>query len=116
MTAEQRHKSDQPSERYPHLRSRTFRDVHVFDVNGQEVLVRDCEHGVECYKPVGESAHPEEVAAHDGAALIKGVFYRVEKNDGVVRAYHPHTGEGPRLDGKLEDVNAILLEEAENVV
>jgi len=107
---------EENSERYPHLQNRIFRDVYVFEANGQEILVRDCEHGVECYKPVGESAQPEEVAAHDGAALIKGVFYRVKKEDGVVRAYHPHTGEGPRLDDELEDVDAILLEETEKVV
>jgi hypothetical protein len=105
------------TEKYPGLEDSLPRSVWVYRLGVQDVIVRDCEYGVEVYKRAGETTDPEDLVEHDGPALIDGHFYHVEESEyGAIQAYHPFAGRGPRLEDELTDWQATMLSEVERVV
>lgn len=102
---------------YDDLADRLPREVWVYRLGVQDVIVRQAEHGVDVYKRAGRTSDAAEVAAHDGPALINGSFRTVEERDhGVYQCYHPHGGRMGRLGDELQSFDAVLLSEVERVV
>lgn len=70
------------------------REVHHYELGVQQLFVHDWAEGTDLYKRAGTATTPTELAAHDGPVLLDGddEFRRVEQDDGLIQAYHPHGG------------------------
>lgn len=90
------------------------REVHVYDVGGERLFVRDAEHGVECFRKAGATSDRGALVAHDGPVVIDGTFRYIRETEyGAVETYHPHGGRMGRLDTEASTPEAVLLAEVE---
>lgn len=103
------------TDRYDALAENIPRELYVYQLGVQEIFVRDCEHGVDCFKRAGTTSDQDEMVAHDGPVLIDGNFRDIERSEhGGVVSYHPYAGRMTRYDDL--DSEATLLREVERIV
>jgi hypothetical protein len=103
---------------YGALEDKVPREVYVYRLGVQDIIVRDAEHGVKVYKRAGTTGDPSEMLSHDGPCLLGGDFRHVQKTEyGSIAAHHPYGGEMARLDATPErEEEAVLLKEIERHV
>ena len=105
-----------PTETYAEFEDQFPQDVYIYKLGVQDLFVVNIEGFPTLYKRSGSTRNVLDLIEHDGYALWDGNFCTVEKDDGVVAAYHPYAGRlGTIATDELES-DAILLAEVERLV